>query len=131
MEEAKDEFKKLMEQVHQRPLTFTDPLHMRWMSIEKLRDPQFRHVEERAKCTIHLLESSLKQYNASHSPPERPTRADMPNGPFDARRDSDKFFAPPPTSARDALLARNHYGVHCLVCSTVEHYSILHCHHYS
>ena len=116
VDEAKDEFKKLMTLVRQRSLTYTDPLHMRWMSTEKLREPQFRHVEAKAKCMIHLLESSLKYHNPSPSPPERPTRAEPPNGPFDAPRGNANFSAPLPASVRDALLARNHYGVHCLVC---------------
>ena len=68
VDEAKDEFKKLMTLVRQRSLTYTDPLHMRWMSTEKLREPQFRHVEEKAKCTIYLLESSLKHLPANPSP---------------------------------------------------------------
>ena len=68
VEEAKEEFKKLMTLVRQRSLTYTDPLHMRWMSNEKLRDPQFSHVQEKAKCTIHLLESSLKHLPGNPPP---------------------------------------------------------------
>lgn len=51
MEEAKEEFKKLMTLVFHRVLTYTDPLHMRWMNNENLRGPQFKYVEEKAKCT--------------------------------------------------------------------------------
>ena len=69
--EAKEEFKKLMAQVHQRPLIFTDPLQLRWMSIEKLRDPQFRHIEEKARCTIYMLESSFKHL-PGNPPPTNP-----------------------------------------------------------
>ena len=124
VDEAKEQFRKLMTLVHQRSLTYTDPLHMRWMSTEKLREPQFRHVEEKAKCTIHLLESSLKHHNASPSPTERPTRTEPPNGPFDAPR-GNANFAPLPASARDALLASTHYGVHCLVCPISQYTAII------
>lgn len=60
VEEASEKFKKLMSQTFQQSLTDTDPLHVRWMSTEKLRDPNFKNVEEKARCTIYLLESSRK-----------------------------------------------------------------------
>ena len=65
VEEASEKFKKLMSQIFQQSLTYSDPLHVRWMSTEKLRDPNFRNVEEKARCTIYLQESSRKHCSTS------------------------------------------------------------------
>lgn len=57
--EAMKIFQKLMGQVKQRPLYYKEELHKKWLSIENLRAPQFAIIEERTKCTIHLVTDTL------------------------------------------------------------------------
>lgn len=103
-----------MKRVNQRQLEYKDRLHIRWMGNDRTRNLHFTNIEDKTKCTIHVLTATPPK-TASQTPAVAAAGPVKRSGPEPMDWDYTSGSGSTPSIATNAFATHYYCGVHLMV----------------